>query len=141
MNTRLDALRIVNELHGARVSGDLNAVCRVFAVDGHFRIAGASADKPIAIVAEGLADFRPWLNMMLKVYQLRNYELIRTVVDWPKVVVNWRAAVFSKVTGVTAPTEFVDMIEIRDTKIVSYDEFFVPCEAFRPAGEQPDRLA
>ena len=93
---------------------------------GRFEIAGASADKPIAIRAEGLADFRPWLAMMTKVFRLTDYHLISLVIEGPRVSAHWRVNIFSKVTGVTVPTELVDLLEIRDDRIQSYSEFFVP---------------
>jgi ketosteroid isomerase-like protein len=130
MNPRVEAERIVNRLQGARTAGDLNAICHLFADDGHFKIAGASADKPIAIVADSFAEFRPWLLMMVKVFRLTDYRLISLVVEWPKAVAHWQTHIYSKVTGTTVPTELVDILEIRDGKIVRYDEFFVPCAPF-----------
>jgi ketosteroid isomerase-like protein len=123
---RAAAERIVRELHMARVNGDLAGMCRLFAEDGRFEIAGASADKPIAIRAQGLAEFRPWLAMMTKIFRLSDYHLISLVIEAPRVAAHWRANIFSKVTGVTVPTELVDLIELRDERICSYNEFFVP---------------
>ena len=55
MSERAVAERLIQQLHAARVGGDLAALCRLFAEEGRFEIAGASADKPVAIRAEGLA--------------------------------------------------------------------------------------
>ena len=126
MTERAAAERMVRELHAARVAGDLAGMCRLFADDGRFEIAGASADKPIAIRAKNLAEFRPWLAMMTKVFRLTDYHLISLVVEWPRASAHWRVNIFSKVTGVTVPTELVDLLEIRDDRIQSYSEFFVP---------------
>jgi ketosteroid isomerase-like protein len=123
---RLVAEHVIKELHAARVGGDLAAMCRLFAQDGRFKIAGASADKPIAIAADGLAAFRPWLSMMVKVFRLSNYELTSLVIESPRAAVHWRADIYSKVTGVTVPTELIDLIELRDRQIITYTEFFVP---------------
>ncbi|MBV8805477.1 MAG: hypothetical protein JO042_10525, partial [Sinobacteraceae bacterium] len=43
-----------------------------------------------------------------------------------RVVAHWRADIFSKVTGMTVPTDLVDVTEISGDKIVSYTEFFAP---------------
>ncbi len=129
MTERAVAQRIVRELHMARVGGDLAGMCRLFADDGRFEIAGASADKPIAIRAQGLAEFRPWLAMMTKVFRLSDYKLISLIVESPRVAAHWRVDILSKVTGVTVPTELVDLIELRDERIQSYSEFFVPRES------------
>jgi ketosteroid isomerase-like protein len=123
---RAAAERMVRDLHKARIAGDLAGMCRLFADQGRFEIAGASADKPISIRAESLADFRPWLAMMTKVFRLTDYELLSLVIEGPKVSAHWRVNIFSKVTGATVSTELVDLLEVRDDRIQTYNEFFVP---------------
>jgi len=123
---RATAERIVRELHAARLAGDLAGMCRLFAESGRFEIAGASADKPIAIRAQSLTEFRPWLAMMTKVFRLSDYHLTSLIVEMPRAAAHWRVDIFSKVTGVTVPTELVDLIEVRGERIHSYSEFFVP---------------
>ena len=126
MTERVAAERMIRDLHAARVGGDLNGMCRLFAEHGRFEIAGASADKPISIRATGIAEFRPWLAMMTKVFRLSDYALISLIVEWPRASAHWRVNIYSKVTGVTVPTELVDLIEVRDDRIQTYSEFFVP---------------
>ena len=126
MSERAVAERLIQQLHAARVGGDLDALCRLFAEEGRFEIAGASADKPVAIRAEGLAAFRPWLAMLLKVFRLSDYTLLSLIVEGPRAAAHWRANIYSKVTGITVATELVDLVELRDERIVSYNEFFVP---------------
>jgi ketosteroid isomerase-like protein len=123
---RATAERLIKALHQARVSGDLAGMCLLFAEHGRYEIAGASADKPISIRATGIAEFRPWLAMMTKVFRLSDYTLISLMVEWPRACAHWRVNIYSKVTGVTIPTELVDLIEVGDEKIQSYSEFFVP---------------
>jgi ketosteroid isomerase-like protein len=126
VSERIVAERLIQQLHAARVAGDLAGMCRVFADDGHYEILGASADKSIAIRAQNLAEFRPWLSMMVKVFKITNYQLLSLVVEWPKAVAHWRADIYSKVTGVTVPTELVDVVKLTDDSIVTYTEFFAP---------------
>jgi ketosteroid isomerase-like protein len=123
---RLVAQRLIQSLHAARVGGDLAGMCRAFADDGRFEILGASADKSIAIRAKDLAEFRPWLAMMVKVFRISNYELLNLIVEWPRATAHWRADIYSKVTGVTVPTELVDVVQMNDEHIVTYTEFFAP---------------
>jgi ketosteroid isomerase-like protein len=123
---RVVAERMIQRLHGARVGGDLAGLCRLFADQGRFEIVGASADKPIAIRATGIAEFRPWLAMMVKVFRLSDYTLLSLVVEWPRATAHWRADIYSKVTGVTIPTELVDLVEMSEDRILSYTEFFAP---------------
>lgn len=126
MTERTAVERIVRDLHQARLAGDLAGMCRLFAEHGRFEIAGASADKPIAIRAESLAELRPWLAMMTKVFRLTDYRLLSLIVEAPRAAAHWRVDIYSKVTGATVPTELVDLVEIRDERICAYSEFFVP---------------
>ena len=126
MAERIVAQKLIEQLHAARVGGDLAGMCRVFAPNGKYEILGASADKSIAIRAKDLAEFRPWLSMMVKVFRLNNYQLLSLIVEWPKATAHWRADIYSKVTGVTVPTELVDVVELNDEHIVTYTEFFAP---------------
>jgi hypothetical protein len=120
------AERIIHQLHTARVAADLAAMCRVFAPVGHFEILGASADKSVAIRADSLAEFRPWLAMMVKIFRINNYELLSLVVEWPRATAHWRADIYSKVTGVTIATELVDIVRLSEDRILTYTEFFAP---------------
>jgi ketosteroid isomerase-like protein len=126
VSERIIAERLIQQLHAARVAGDLAGMCRVFAADGRFEILGASADKSIAIRANNLQEFRPWLAMMVKVFRIGNYQLLSLVVEWPKAVAHWRGDIYSKVTGVTVPTELVDVVQLTPEQIVTYTEFFAP---------------
>ncbi len=126
MSERIVAERIIKQLHSARLGGDLAGMCSVFAGAGRFEILGASADKPIAIRATNLVEFRPWLSMMVKVFRLTNYELLSMTVEMPRVVAHWRVDIFSKVTGATVPTELVDVVHIDADRIAAYTEFFAP---------------
>jgi ketosteroid isomerase-like protein len=123
---RVVAERMIRGLHAARVGGDLAGMCRLFADQGRFEIVGASADKPIAIRTSGIAEFRPWLAMMVKVFRLSDYTLLSLVVEWPRATAHWRADIYSKVTGVTVPTELVDLVELSEDHILNYTEFFAP---------------
>jgi hypothetical protein len=123
---RVVAQRMIEQLHAARVGGDLAGMCGVFAADGHFEILGASADKSIAIRASNLAEFKPWLAMMVKIFRITNYDLLSVVVEWPRATAHWRADIYSKVTGVTIPTELVDVVALDEKHILTYTEFFAP---------------
>jgi ketosteroid isomerase-like protein len=123
---RAVAERMVQQVHTARVGGDLPALCRLFADHGRYEIVGASADKPIAIRTTSIAELRPWLAMMVKVFRLSDYCLLSLVVEWPRATAHWRTDIYSKVTGVTVPTELIDLLELSEDRILSYTEFFAP---------------
>jgi ketosteroid isomerase-like protein len=126
MLERRVAQDIIERLHAARVSNDLAGMVGVFAARGRFRILGASADKPIVIDSEDLAAFTPWLAMLVKAYRINHYGLMSLTVEWPRAIAHWRADIYSKITGVTVPTELVDIVEVSDARIVAYTEFFAP---------------
>jgi ketosteroid isomerase-like protein len=126
VSERIVAEQLIQQLHAARVAGDLSGMCRVFADDGRFEILGASADKSIAIRASTLGEFRPWLSMMVKVFRISNYNLMSLTVEWPRAAAHWRADIYSKVTGVTIPTELVDVVQLNEDSILTYTEFFAP---------------
>jgi ketosteroid isomerase-like protein len=126
MADQAHAQRSIETLHAARVAGDLAGMLSVFSAEGNYEILGASADKSIAIRARTLAEFRPWLAMMVKVFRLSNYQLLSLTAESPRIVAHWRADIYSKVTGVTVPTELVDVVELGERGVVKYTEFFAP---------------
>ncbi len=126
MSENGEAERTIRALHSARVRGDLAAMCNLFAPQGSFRIAGASDGKPIAVDAKSLAEFTPWLSMMVKVFRITNYDLKTEIVDGHRAAVLWHADIRSRITGISVATELVDMVEVRGSLIVRYNELFTP---------------
>jgi ketosteroid isomerase-like protein len=131
MTSRLELERLLQELYSARVSGQRDALCRLFAEDALFRITGSSDGKPIAICARGIEEVRPWLTMLVKTFRLADHEILSMVIEGERAAVHWRASVHSRITGAMARTEFVDLVHTMGGRIGSYVEFFalssVPC--------------
>ena len=126
MPDRLEVERLLRELYAARLGGDLEALCRSFAKDARLDIAGTSYASPMAIKAAGLAEIRTWLALLVKTFQLSDQEILSMIIDGEAAAVHWRARIRSKITGATVLTELVDVIRVRDGRIASYIEFFVP---------------
>ena len=122
--TQID--RLLRELYAARSSGDLERVCRVFAADAKFQIAGASEAGPAGIKANGIREFRPLLAFMIKTFKLGELTIRTMEIQEDKATVRWQADVQSRITGATVPTELIDVVEVRDGKIVNYNEVFMP---------------
>lgn len=118
--------QIVAALHAARLSGDLDRLCDVFTATATLRIAGSSSGTPISIDASGMPQLRPWLAILVKAFRLSNYQLLSVTAEDSRVVAHWRADIGSRITGLTVPTELVDLIETDGTRIRSLTEFFVP---------------
>jgi ketosteroid isomerase-like protein len=126
MTVRNDTERLLLELYAARVRGDLQAVSGTFASDATFHIAGASNASPTAITAVGVDEFRPLLAIMIKSFTLSEHRILSMVIDGAKAAVHWQARILSRITGTSVLTELVDMVEIRNGRIASYTELFVP---------------
>jgi ketosteroid isomerase-like protein len=90
------------------------------------KITGASYASPMAIKAAGLGEIRTWLALLVKTFQLSDQEILSTIIDGEAAAVHWRARIRSKITGATVLTELVDVVRVRDGRIASYTEFFVP---------------
>ena len=93
---------------------------------GSSGIAGASEGKPVSISAGNLAEFEPWLRVLVKAFRVTDYSLVSLLVDGPRAAAHWHARIQSRITNVTVGTELVDLIEVSDGAIARYSEFFVP---------------
>jgi ketosteroid isomerase-like protein len=124
MMNRLEIDRVLRELYAARVGGDLEAVCRIFADDAKFQIAGPSNATQISISSVGIEQLRPLLSAMIKTFKLSEHTILSMIIDGTKAAVHWRARVQSKITSQRVLTEHIDVVEIRDGRIASYIEFF-----------------
>ncbi len=120
--TQID--RLLRELYAARQSGDLDGMCRAFAADAKFQIAGGSENSPIGIKAAGIKEFRPLLALMIKTFNLRGLTIRTMNVEGDQATVRWQANIRSRITGATVPTEMIDLIEVRDGRIVNFNEIF-----------------
>ena len=117
---------LLRGLYAARLRGDLDAMCKAFADDAVFQIAGAGQVSAVSNRAVGIGEFRPLLAVMIKTFRLRDQVILDLLIDGAKAAVHWRAGVHSRITGTMALTEFVALVEIRDARIASYLEFFAP---------------
>lgn len=123
---RADFERLLSELYAARAAGALERLCAVFGPDAVFKISGSSDGKPIVLSAQGGAEVRSWLAVLVKTFRLTRHEILSMVIDGPRAAVHWRASIHSRITGASVPTELVDLIEMREGRIGSYVELFVP---------------
>jgi len=126
MTDRLRFEQLVRALHVARLEGDLERLCALYADEARLRIAGSTDGKPVAIAASGIAEIRPWLSILVKTFRLTQYTILSLSIDVPRAAAHWRVDIHSKITGVVVPTELVDLIEVRGERITSHTEFFVP---------------
>ena len=118
--------RLLAELYDARAAGALDRLCALFGPDALFKISGSSDGKPIALSARGTDEVRSWLTVLVKTFRITRHEIVSLVIDGQRAAVHWRASIHSRITGASVPTELVDLVEMRDGRIASYVELFVP---------------
>ncbi len=126
MSVRSEIEYLVRAIYDARLGEDLDALCNAFSDQAVFHIAGAGQVGPISNMAAGVGEFRPLLASMIKAFKLRDHAISAMLIDGSRAAVHWRSAIYSRVTGATVLTEFIDLLEFNDAKVVSYTEFFVP---------------
>jgi ketosteroid isomerase-like protein len=126
MPNRVEVEHLLRELYDARLAGDLERMCRTFTDDARLEIAGASYATPIAIRASGIADIRTWLAPLVKTIHIGNQEILSMIIEDTSAAVHWQSRIRSRVTGTSVLTDLMDMIRVRNGRIESYIEFFVP---------------
>jgi ketosteroid isomerase-like protein len=126
MTSRAETEILLRELYAARVRGDLAGVFRLFTATAKFEIASASYGSPTAVNSSGAEELRPLLTLLIRAFRVSDQAILSLIIDGSNAAVRWRARVFSRITGVTAPTEFIDIVEVDGGRIASFIEFFVP---------------
>lgn len=125
MTDRPSIERLLKSLYAARSHSDLASVCAVFAADATFQITSASHVSPVVVKATGVGEYRPLLALLLKTFRLSDLMIRSMIIDGAKAAVHWEAEVTSRITGTVVPTELIDLIEVRDDRIISYTEFSI----------------
>jgi ketosteroid isomerase-like protein len=125
-SSRVAVERLLEALYAARVAGELDPLCALFAPDAVFKIAGSSDGKPIAITAQGEREIRTWLGVLVKTFRITHHEMRTPIIDGARAAVQWRARIHSRITGAVVATELVDLLEMRDGCIIAYSELLVP---------------
>ncbi len=122
---RTEIDHLMREFYAARVCGDLETVCRSFAADARFQIASANKTSGVGIKATGVGELRPLLALLLKTFKLDDFTILAMSIGDVQAKIDWRADIRSRITGATVRTEFIDLVEVREGRIVNYDEVFV----------------
>jgi ketosteroid isomerase-like protein len=119
---------LLQELYAARVRSDLDRLCRVFSTEATFKIAGISHHvSPIAVAAVGIHEIRQCLALLLKTSRLHDQVILTTIIEENRAAVHWSTKIYSRFTGITVPTELVDLVVVGDGHVVSFTEFLAPC--------------
>src|SRR2546429_9015231 len=105
MVDRLQVEQLLQQLYAARVGGRLDELCALFADDAHFRIAGTSDGKPIAVAGRGSVEIRSWLALMAMRVKLNRREELCALMDGACSAVHWRADFHSRFTRAVVCTQ------------------------------------
>ena len=117
--------RLMREFYTARERGDLEAALRLFSADVGVQIASARQGNPVAIKANGISELRPLLALLIKTFKLSDLTILSMVIDRARATVHWRVNVRSRITGAVVSTELIDIAEVRDGRILDFNEVFV----------------
>lgn len=137
MTDRAKIKEFLERLYCARLNGDVEAIGALFTADAAFTILGASRGYPVSIVANGAANIRETLALLIRISKIRNYKLLSMIVEGSNAAVHWEATVLSRVIVGPVFTEFVDIIRLSREHIASYTELF----AHQAVPDAPARLS
>jgi ketosteroid isomerase-like protein len=123
MSDRSQFERLLKEVYAARKKGDVEGILRLFSVDAHFQMAGSISASPMPLRTAGVTEFRTVLERLIRTFEWVDQDIICMLIDGPRAAVHWRGKIRSSVTGETVDTELVDIVEVKDGRIVSFIEF------------------
>jgi ketosteroid isomerase-like protein len=123
MNDRAAIEAMLRDAYAARVRGDVEATVGHFAEDAVFALAGAKEASPVAMRCTDCESLRTAMAGLIGAFEFRNHEIVSLIIDGPTAAVHTRVRVRAAGTGEEVTTEMVDLITVRDGKIVSFLEF------------------
>jgi ketosteroid isomerase-like protein len=123
MGSREDIDQLVREAYRRRVDQDVVGVCDMFAPDVDFRFVAAPKVHAASFAASGRPALRPLMEQLIKTFQLKDFDIKAVLIDGNRVAVHWNARVRSTVNGHELVTDVLDLMEVREGKIVSFIEF------------------
>jgi ketosteroid isomerase-like protein len=123
MSDRSQFERLLKEVYATRKRGDVDGILRLFSVDAHFQMAGSISASPMPLRTAGVTEFRTVLERLILTFEWVDQDIMCMLIDGPRAAVHWRGKIRSSVTGETVDTELVDIVEVKDGRIVSFIEF------------------
>jgi ketosteroid isomerase-like protein len=117
MPTREEVQRLLETAYAARKQGDLKQLLPLFTDTGRYKTVGMDA-------ANGRAEQSAALDGLIKAFELLDYKIHCMVIEGSKAAVHWHGKFRSSTTGKVAETDLLDLVEIKDGRIASFDNFF-----------------
>jgi ketosteroid isomerase-like protein len=118
----------LRDAYAVRQRENLDEIIELFHPAGRFCVLNAS--EPTA----GVQQCRAVLGGILDTFQLLDHSIHSIVIDGDKAAVYWRGKFRGRATGEVGETEMVDVIELKDERIVWMKSFFDTALAARLAG-------
>jgi ketosteroid isomerase-like protein len=123
MSSRNEVEALLREVYAARLRHDVDGICKNFAENACFRLAGSSEASAIPTKTETMAEFRTLMTSLVKTFVVSNLNILAIVIEGAHAAVHWQVTVRSGVNGQSSVTELFDLVEIKDGRIVSFTEF------------------
>ncbi len=124
MGSREDIDKLVQEAYRRRVDQDVAGVCDMFAPEVDFRFAAAPEVQAASFAAAGRPALRPLMERLVRTFPAQGLcpedradrrQPCRRALD--------SSGTSRRLTGHELATDVLDLMEIRDGKIVSFIEF------------------
>jgi ketosteroid isomerase-like protein len=135
MTERTSIEHLIKTAYDARVRGDVDGVLQHFADGAKFALAGCPASSPVPMSVCGAEPLRNAMTGLIQSFAFSDMEPVTTVIEGDRAVIHWKARVRSTATGQEAETEFVDILHVKDGKIVSFKQFTDTALARRMLGQ------
>jgi ketosteroid isomerase-like protein len=117
MTSRQEMQALLEQAYAARQKGDVKALLPLFTETGRFKAVGAEA-------ARGRTQQAAVLEGMIQGFKLLDYKIHCMVIEGSKAAVHWHGRFRASATGKVAETDLLDLIEVEDGRIASFDNFF-----------------
>ena len=114
---------MLRDAYAARMRGDVEATVGHFAEDAVFSLAGAKEASPEAMRCTDCESLRAGLAGLIGTFEFRDHQIVSLIVEGQSAAVHTRVRVRATGTGEEVTTEMVDLVTVRDGKIVSFVEF------------------
>jgi len=123
MSDRNAIEKLIREAYRRRVADDTDGLCAMFSDDTEYRMVKAVPAGAPAFVASLQPGLRAVMTQLVKNFQLKDFSIKTLLIDGDRAAVHWHARVHSTINGHVNETDVLDLIEIRDGKIVKMTEF------------------
>ena len=118
-----DVRNLIEAIYKNRLANDSEACLALFDPQASFRIAGSSEASPIAAGVIGTAALRQALTELVATWVWRKQDIQSITIQGDRAAVHFALETLFTPTGHVVHTELLDLVTVRDNKVVSLVEF------------------